>query len=523
MKDVLNGIIEERTSAEQFARGVENELAVSALKQALQILGYKSSSYEGSNVLDDRLMNLVRFLGQTNNLETFSDYIPQNYIERIVELLDYNLPYRILKHHITQGNTEGAIYRSTKYREGVLALQKMINFYTGENVLVVDGDYGNGTKRVLNNFIEQNTELFESIEGLNGEVLCTPLAKMLVDNYEQFLGEHEVEPSFFSLIQEERKKYTQNGSVYMNATNKNLSNSFSIIENDTNKLSYVGHYKVKQFINDNQEFLRSIGVSDSSQKIFIGIAEVEGNFDALNTWDWAFISFGFFQWTIGVKDHKGELASLLWNLKKIYPSTFSDLFAQYGLDVFDDDISDNTAKGPMSEGFVSLDGKIIKTAADKEATFRNPKWAFILWQAGQHSEVQIAQLLQAKNRIDYVVDITVRGHKLSNIMSSEYGMALMLEHHVNSPNTIDEVISRTIDHFGLIDPDSWATEHELNFIAKYIEIRREQSSNSTIGNYKGRYIYLNPTTGVDTRAEHISSKMDSVLSTERGSFVLSVF
>ena len=62
----------------------------------------------------------------------------------------------------------------------------------------------------------------------------------------------------------------------------------------------------------------------------IAIAENEGNMDAINTWDNSFMTFGMFQWTLGVRQAPGELPVLVKKVKDQKPDHFSKYYKQYG-------------------------------------------------------------------------------------------------------------------------------------------------------------------------------------------------
>ena len=65
----------------------------------------------------------------------------------------------------------------------------------------------------------------------------------------------------------------------------------------------------------------------------------EGNLDAINTWDNAFLSFGLFQWTAGTGSGKGELPALLARIKNEDRDLFDKYCGQHGLDVVNADMS----------------------------------------------------------------------------------------------------------------------------------------------------------------------------------------
>ena len=65
----------------------------------------------------------------------------------------------------------------------------------------------------------------------------------------------------------------------------------------------------------------------------IDVSENEGNLDAINTWDNAFMTFGMLQWTIGTKNSKGELPALLKMIKDADGDVFEEYYSRHGIDV----------------------------------------------------------------------------------------------------------------------------------------------------------------------------------------------
>ena len=72
-----------------------------------------------------------------------------------------------------------------------------------------------------------------------------------------------------------------------------------------------GSQKPADFVTTQADKLRAANMTASEINVMIAVAENEGNLDAINTWDNAFLSFGLFQWTAGQGNAKGELPALL--------------------------------------------------------------------------------------------------------------------------------------------------------------------------------------------------------------------
>jgi hypothetical protein len=148
--------------------------------------------------------------------------------------------------------------------------------------------------------------------------------------------------------------------------------------------------KTQRFIDANRADLKSQGMSDSALNVMIGVSENEGNLDAINTWDNAFMTFGMFQWTIGTKNAKGELPALFKKIKDADADVFHAYYGRLGIDV-----SPGTSD---THGHLMLNGRSVNTA-DEKAQFRTPNWCFYFWKAGQDPLLQAVSLMHAFSRI----------------------------------------------------------------------------------------------------------------------------
>jgi hypothetical protein len=229
----------------------------------------------------------------------------------------------------------------------------------------------------------------------------------------------------------------------------------------------LGNQKPADFVKFHADRLRSLKITQSEVNVIIAVAENEGNLDAINTWDNAFLSFGMFQWTAGTGNGKGELPGLLARIKDEDRDLFDKYCGQHGLDV-----TGLTAGGVY--GYFSLRGAGIRTAADK-AQLRQAPWAFYFWLAGQDPAVQAIEIKHALGRLDqfystdrYQVD---NEHQVSDLVTSEYGVGLILDNHVNRPAYVRTCLSRALAQTGLRNPAEWGSEEERRLIEAYLKIR----------------------------------------------------
>ncbi len=261
---------------------------------------------------------------------------------------------------------------------------------------------------------------------------------------------------------------------------------------------YMGNQKVVDAVSHNKEALRELGLTDSALNVMAAVSENEGNLDAVNTWDNSFMTFGMFQWTVGAGADPGELAALLHKIKMADPEVFAKYYGQHGLDV-----------QPVSDisGYFTLDGKILNVPADKES-LRSLEWAFYFWKSGRDPLVQSVQIQHALSRIGTFYkskSYRPNGYFISGVITSEYGVGLLLDNHVNRPGYVKACVEEAMKRAGLLDPALWGTEEEMRVIEEYLKVRAEY----------GKY----PMTDADKRAAVTRKYLDKgIISAERGSF-----
>jgi LysM repeat protein len=267
----------------------------------------------------------------------------------------------------------------------------------------------------------------------------------------------------------------------------------------------IGLQEPEIFIGNHREKLLEVNLTDSEMNVIFATSENEENLDAINTWDNQFISFGMFQWTAGGPGKPGELPALIKIVKDRYPDNFQHYWGQFGLDVVDVD---------NKNGWFSYRGKRLTSAADK-AMLREHIWAYRFARAGADIEVQAAQILHAINRINqfyFVKSFKLDGYALVDLITSEYGVALLLDNHVKRPGYLRGCVAAAMERSNLTAEEMarGGDEEERRVIKNYLDIRQTY----------GR----NPMTDARQRASVTRGYVvDGIISDGRGSYASSVW
>jgi hypothetical protein len=237
----------------------------------------------------------------------------------------------------------------------------------------------------------------------------------------------------------------------------------------------VGKTSINQFVKNNTELFAN--VPSSLLRVMQAVSKNEGNLEAINTWDNAFLTFGVFQWIVGTGSGPGELAALLNRLKTASPQTFQEYFGQHGLDVE----VPAAQPGVTPTGFLTLNGATLTTADQKEQ-LRTLEWAYRFWLAGADDVVRQAQIEHAMSRVGlfYRDDKHKIGTRfIGDYVTSEYGVALILDQHVNRPGnvpgTIAKAVAQYVGQLGKDQPETWGDAEEAQLLNIYIQLRASTS------------------------------------------------
>ncbi len=271
-------------------------------------------------------------------------------------------------------------------------------------------------------------------------------------------------------------------------------------------ISTGGSHSITRFINENRDKLIGLDLSPSAIAVMQGVSLNEGSFDGINTYDRGFLSMGIFQWTLGQEDREGELPALLKKIKSYYPATYRTFFNAHDIDVSE---STNT-----TYGYLTFKGSPVSNRLLKDL-FREPRMAYRFWRAAQEPDVQAVQIEHAISRLKnfyWKESNSVMGYSLNKLITSSYGVALLLDNHVNRPSWVAKCVEQAMLNAGLYtDPAYWTSQEEQTLINTYLAVRETYSENTTA-----------PMTAARKRANKMyEGVQQGWLSMERGSFQMS--
>lgn len=232
-----------------------------------------------------------------------------------------------------------------------------------------------------------------------------------------------------------------------------------------------GSTSIGQFVSAHRSFFPDI--SPSRLRVMQAVSANEGKLEAINTWDNSFLTFGCFQWTVGNGNGAGELPAMLDRLKKKDASVFQKYFGQFGLDT----VISNPVPNTLPTGFFSLNGAKLVSPAQK-TQLRTLDWAYRFWLAGHDDTVRLAEIEHAMSRLDLFFRCPrclINTRFVGDYVSSEYGVALLLDQHVNRPGnvpqTLASAVAQLVQQLGADTPHAWQDAQEERLIALYLQQR----------------------------------------------------
>jgi len=503
-RKTIQELIDSREIESVLRRGSRDKNAVRALQNVLHELGFdlelEWEKYGADGIYGGGTTKAVRAFAGKNGIDGDGERITPEIAAGLIGLYDLLDELQLVRSSIEAGRIEELFYRNSPHSAAIVALQTLLNELGFGRELKwerygADGIFGGSTANAVKEFGLQ--------EGIatDGQEVSHTIAERIIRKFEGRLGEawardREPEPLPIGLI---FRQAVENGRSRIYVSDGSIEARFTRFKNG---VYTAGGEKPLEFIDQNRSSLVSGGLSDSAVNVMVAVSENEGNLDAVNTWDNAFLSFGMFQWTVGTERGQGELAALLKKVSESDPATFDRYYGQHGL---------GTTSTREVKGYLTLNGKRLVEPADKEA-LRSYEWAFRFWKSGQDPRVQTIEVRHALARLGTFyrsANHKVDGYFIADIITSEYGVSLILDNHVNRPAYVKPCLEKAMRRTGLTDPGNWGTDQERQLIEVYLEIRETH----------GRY----PMTEANRRALVTRRYVDNgTISEERNSFLYNV-
>jgi len=248
-------------------------------------------------------------------------------------------------------------------------------------------------------------------------------------------------------------------------------------------ISYIGSSKPVI----TPQLQKRLGLDDNLMKTLIKISSHEGNLDALNTYDRAFLSFGFIQFAGTAVN--GPLPRLLAAMKQAAPDAFDDCLGVYGIDV-NYTLRNRQIQNPVTTFFNvnAKNGKFRITGVEAEQAIRDDIEALGgLIIAGHHPDLIAVQLQEAINNymipalnIRFDVNLGVLQLKnilLTDVIRSPVARAVMIDLTVNQwTNRVRQLFSDAIHQ--IATEQNVRTYQELCNLDERLIIERIVSSNT---------------------------------------------
>ncbi len=205
-------------------------------------------------------------------------------------------------------------------------------------------------------------------------------------------------------------------------------------------------------------------------RVLAAVAQNEGPLESVNSYDDAFLSAGFQQWTLGAESAAGELPVLLARLGATDAAAFADCFGRYKLGT----------KVTGHTGFLTLADTPVDTAEGK-TQFRSKEWAYRFWRAGWHPSMRAAQVSLAADRIGIARALPVLTLRAADWLTSEQGVALLVDEHINRPSHVSETLERALNTVSASSPEAWGNEEEALLIRAYVNARASTNMTDPMG------------------------------------------
>lgn len=190
------------------------------------------------------------------------------------------------------------------------------------------------------------------------------------------------------------------------------------------------------------------GIDAPTAKVLQEVSQLEGGFDAVNTYDTGYVSVGFIQFA-SLKEGAGSLGEMMADYKMRAPADFNRDFHQYGIDCQADgtlDVVDPATgvevTGPTANSVIIQDKRLIavfQRAGLKSDAFRAE---------------QLGMAVRMFDPVNDMVAVTINGQtvnmRIGDIVHSEAGIATLMDRKVNTGklSSLSQVLSDVAAAYG---------------------------------------------------------------------------
>lgn len=491
MSQEFTSLLQRENLSELLKKNSSAKKEITLLQTALYQLGYsealKWDTFGADGDFGSATAAALSQFSQRIDLSFDGETVSKPLAKAIAHMLSYIQPLRLLHQILTSGKPESSLFRGSQATEAITALQIVLNeIGYGEQLdwerWGADGDYGGGTSKAVAAFASDQ-ELSS-----DGSTVPTEILTAIIDKASTGLG----------------PAWTQVAAPTADTRRRVMLPAG--FRSHKKGVYHVGNRRPEDFINSNPPQLANLKMSESLVRVMVAVSVNEGNLDAVNTWDNSFMTFGMFQWTLGARSDKGELPALLKKIKAQDETVFHQFFGQYGLGVSQEDTN-------TTYGYLTLDEQVIKASSQKEQ-LRTNQWAIRFFEAGQDPIVQAIQVEHAAARLlNFYWKETLKstGDTLADVVTSEFGVALLLDNHVNRPGYVRRCVDKAMKSMPNQDISTWDTPEEAALIKAYLRIRKTYPDDGNPNR---------PMTDAAKRGErNIRLVNQNKLKTDRGSFI----
>lgn len=461
-RNLIQKLIDEKKVKKVLTRGPEKKEEVRYLQHILCELGFGKElnweEYGADGIYGPATVEAVRTFAYCNALSCDGSTVDMDMAKKMISRYDILGHMRILYQIVKQGNTGERLCRGSSDYKGLVALQTLLkelgfsealNWKSSES----HGRFGNSTDEALRIFAE-----LEEIPYEPGKV-STQFAARIISKIQVFFGTYwfkEVPFEELSILEK-----VENGKDRYYVSDGKARVCFTKFEQG---FYYHGSITVSDACEKNKKTILDLGLNASGINVILAMAGNESKLDEVKNGGGSFLTFGMFGWDMGTGAKPGELASLLSRFKNTDSETYRECFGQYGLDI---ELTD------QSRGFLVLKDRKLAQPREKDV-MRSVEWAFRFRESALTPIMQGIQVRHAFSRINtfYRIDRYKAGsYYIADLITSEYGMALLLDQHVNCPDYLRVFLDRALAEVNLPGPAAWGTKEENLLLEAFLKVR----------------------------------------------------